>query len=86
MFSCVTIAFCWGRDGGEGSGLCVLRRGAKGWVRGVLFIHCTRTGVFLKCVVKEGVIIYYSAVCVGCRGRKRYVSEGDGGAIKAPED
>lgn len=28
----------------------------------------------------------YSALCVVCRGRKRYVSEGDGGAIKAPED
>ena len=26
------------------------------------------------------IMIYY------CRGRKRYVSEGDGGAIKLPED
>ena len=28
---------------------------------------------------------YLFSLCV-CRGRKRYVSEGDGGAIKAPED
>lgn len=38
--------------------------------------------------MEEGPVLWYKyfALCVVCRGRKRYVSEGDGGAIKAPED